>query len=81
MVSLNTCQVCSSAEDLQTSQGRYHLARRARKKKTLTWRVGTWNVRSMVGTDGSVEVASTRVDSQQGEQKKGRLNCGGDEEV
>ena len=60
MASLNTCQVCSPAEDLQTSQGRYHLARRARKKKTLTWRVGTWNVRSMVGTDGSVEVASGR---------------------
>ena len=34
MASLNTCQVCSPAEDLQTSQGRYHLARRARKKKT-----------------------------------------------
>ena len=70
MASLNTCQVRSPVEDLQTSQGRYHLARRARKKKTLTWRVGTWNVCSMVGTDGSVEVASTRVDSQQGEQRK-----------
>ena len=71
MTSLNTCQVCSPAENLQSSQGRCHLAHKARKRKrTLTWRVGTWNVRSMVDTDGPVEVASAKVDGQRGEQRK-----------
>ena len=67
MTSLNTCQVCSPAEDFQSSQGRCHLAHKARKReRTLTWRVGIWNVHSVVDrwisggqmdqwwTDGSV---------------------------
>ena len=69
MASPNACQVCSPAEDLQTSQDSYHLAHRARRK-TLVWRVGTWNVCSMVDIDGSVEVASVRAGGQRGEQRK-----------
>ena len=45
MTSLNTCQVYSPAEDLQSSQDRCHLAYRERKgERALTCRVGTWNV-------------------------------------
>ena len=47
---------------------------RARKReRILTWRVGTWNVCSMVDTDGPVEVASVRADVQRGEQRKVNL--------
>ena len=78
---LNTCQVCSPAEDLLSSQGRCHLAHRARKReRTLTWRVGTWNVRAMVDTDGPVEVASAKADGQRWTEEGG-LNCGQDEEI
>ncbi len=41
------------AEALQTSQGRNRFAQSMRRLK-----LGTWNVRSMVDTEGSVEVAS-----------------------
>ena len=68
MVPLNTYQACSPAEDLQTSQGRdHHFARRARKA-TSVWRVGTWNVRSMVDTEGPIEVASQN--AKRGEDRK-----------
>ena len=36
-----------------------HRARKAKKKKSRNiWRLGTWNVRSMVDTEGLIEVAS-----------------------
>ena len=60
MASLGTYQACSPAEDLQTSQGRKHFAHRVSKarKKFEILKVGTWNVRSMVDTEGTIEVAS-----------------------
>ena len=74
MVSLGTYQACSPAEDLQPSQGRnkqqqqqYH-AHRARKAN-LFLKVGTWNVRSMVDTEGSIEVAS-QTNGKRGEDRK-----------
>ena len=56
MVSLISHQVCSPAEVLQTSQGRHPFAQRAKKGNTLSWHMGTWNVCSMVDTEGPVEV-------------------------
>ena len=62
MMSLDTHQARSPAEDLHTSQGRTtiaHRARKAEKKKSRNvWRLGTWNVRSMVDTEGPTEVAT-----------------------
>ena len=67
MAPLDSCQAQSPAKNLQNSQGRnQHTAHRANKGKTVmrkarnVWRAGTWNVRSMVGTEGPIEVASQR---------------------
>ena len=65
MASLGIYQACTPAEALQTSQGRERFAHRASSLK-----LGTWNVRCMVDTDGSVEVASQRADGQRGEKRK-----------
>lgn len=64
MASLNIYRACSSAEVLQTSRGR-KFAHRASILK-----LGTWNVRSMVDTEGSIEVASQRTGGQRGEERK-----------
>ena len=62
MVSLDTHQANSPAEDLHTSQGRPTIAHRVRKaeknESRNVWRLGTLNVRSMVDTEGPIEVAS-----------------------
>ena len=62
MASLTACQTCSPAEDLQPSQASSHHAHRARKRKTSSWLLGSWNVHSMVDTEGPVEIASSRGD-------------------
>ena len=68
MMSLGTRQACSPAEELHTSQGRNTIAHRARKaekkarktekKSRNVLRLRTWNVWSMVNTEGPIEVAS-----------------------
>ena len=58
-----TYQACSH---LQTSQGRNQIAR-ARKARN-DWILGTWNVRSMVNTEGPIEVASQS--AERGEDRK-----------
>ncbi len=77
MMSLNLRQTCSPAENLQISQGRNfaHRARKAKKRagkrarsRRSVWRLGTWNVRSMVDTEGPVEVASQG--TERGEERK-----------
>ena len=72
MVSLDTRQVRSPVEDLHISQGRptiAHRARKAEKKKSRNvWRLGTWNVTSMVDTEGPIEGAS--LGNEQGEDRK-----------
>ena len=72
MVSPVTHQTCSPAEDLHTSQGRTSIALRARKAKSKksrnVWRLGTWNVRFMVNTEGPIEIASRR--NERGEDRK-----------
>ena len=62
MASLAACQTYSPAEDLQPSQADSHHAHRARKRKPSSWHLGSWNVRSMVDTEGPVEIASSRGD-------------------
>ena len=46
----------------QPSQANSHHAHRARKRKPSSWHLGSWNVRSMVDTEGLVEIASSRED-------------------
>ena len=36
-----------------------HHAHRARKRKPSSWHLGSWNVHSMVDSEGPVEIAST----------------------
>ena len=62
MAPLPACQTSSPAEDLQPSQASSHHAHRARKSKPSSWHLGSWNVRSMVETEGPVEIASSRGD-------------------
>ena len=77
MMSLVTRQSRTPVEDLQSPRGRtYHLAHRTRRKRLQTWRIGTWNVRSMVDTEGCVEIASRRHDGQRGEDRKVYLVVG-----
>ena len=78
MASLGSHRVCHTAEVLQTSQDKNQFAHRSKKRKTLswqmgtwrmgTWQMGTWNVRSMVDTEGPIEVASRC--GQRGEDRK-----------
>ena len=65
MVSLGIYQAGTPAGALQTSRGRERFAHRVSLLK-----LGTWNVQSMVDTDGSVEVASQQADGQRGEERK-----------
>ena len=60
MVSLTACQTCSPAENLQPSQASSHHAHKARKRKPSSWHLESWNVHSMVDTEGPVEIASSR---------------------
>ena len=55
MLSLSSPFVCSPAEDLHTSRVRSCCAHRAKSKPF--WRLGTWNVRSLVDAEGSVNTA------------------------
>ena len=78
MVSLTACQTCSPAKDLQPSQAGSHHAHIARKRKPSSWHLWSWNVRSMVDTEGPVEIASSRGDRGGEENRFDRVR---DEEV
>ena len=68
MASFHSHQVNHTAEVLQTSQNIDQFAHTSTKRKTLSWRMGAWNVRSMVDTEGPIEVASRR--GQRGQDRK-----------
>ena len=68
MAPLSTYQARTPAEGLHSFQGKKHAHRKW--KRSQLWRVGTWNVRSMVDTEGSVAIASRRQDGQRGEERK-----------
>ena len=78
MVSLGLHWVCPTAEVLKTSQGKDRFAHRSKIRKTISWRMGTWNVRSMVDTEGPIEVASRWWG---GRGQEGRPNRDGVEEI
>ena len=56
MPSLDPHPTGTPAEDLQTSRVRSNRALRA-KRSELTWKLGSWNVRSMLNAEGTVETA------------------------
>ena len=56
------------AEDLRPSQAQSHCAHRARGKPH--WWFATWNVRSMLDTEGSVETARQRQNTHHAEDRK-----------
>ena len=58
MVLLIACQACTPTEDLHSSRGKQHHAVRASRKRSQTWLVGTWNVRSVVDAAGSLAIAN-----------------------
>ncbi len=60
------------AEDLHTSQVRPSCAQRARKTK-ITWRFGTWNVRSLLDAEGPVETARRGIDAWKAEDRRADL--------
>ena len=81
MLPLDSRQTQSPADKLQNSQGRnQHTAHKANEGKTVmrkarnVWRVGTWNVRSMVDMEGPIEMASER--NERGEDRKVDLVVG-----
>ncbi len=59
MASLNAYQVCSPAEALHTSQeGRSVSAHRSSQLgRSSVWVLATWNVRTLLDVDGSLETA------------------------
>ena len=60
MASLSSCQGCSSpAEALHTSQGKlsFRAHRAGSNQENSAWYIGTWNVRTLLDMDGSIETA------------------------
>ena len=63
MAPLNaTCQAISPPEDLQPSEDDQHLAQRTKLKRSSTWYLASWNIRSLVDTTGSIETARQMCD-------------------
>lgn len=57
MASLSASLECPSAEEFQTSHEVKNSAHRRAKLRRNDWYLGTWNVRSLVDNEGSVETA------------------------
>ena len=60
--------VSAPAEDLHTSQAQSFCAHRA--KENFCWRLASWNVRSMLDTEGSVATAKQGRDTLYAEDRK-----------
>ena len=56
MSSLDSHPTSTPVEDLQTSRARSNYAFKAKRSK-MTWKLGSWNVRSLLDVEGSVETA------------------------
>ena len=70
MSPLASSPVCSPAENLQNSRVRPHFAFRAKRKTSSTWRLGSWNVRSLLDTEGPVETAKQGRDVAEAEDRR-----------
>ena len=59
MASLNSCQECSPAEVLHTSQDERSIGahRASRVQRTLVWTLASWNVRTLQDVEGPIETA------------------------
>ena len=59
MASLSSCQDCSPAEALHTSQGEptFCAHRASRLRGFSVWYVASWNVRTLLDMEGSIETA------------------------
>ena len=64
MASLTSCQGCSPTEDLQPSrEERSQCAHRASHlRRSGTWFLASWNVRTLLDVDGPIKTARQRVD-------------------
>ena len=69
MASLIIRQSCAPAEVLRASQGVYH-QKSAHRAKTAVLTASTWNVHSMVDTEGPIEIASNQHLHHRGEDRK-----------
>ena len=69
MMSLSTRHARAPAEVFRASQGCHHL-NFAQSARTAVLTASTWNVYSMVDTEGPIEVTSQWCDDRRGEDRK-----------
>ena len=64
MASLSSCQECSPAEALHTSQGErsFRAHRASRVQRSSVWVLASWNVRTLLDVEGPIETARQRDD-------------------
>ena len=79
MMSPSTRHACTPAEVLQASRGD-HIPNFAHSAKTVVLIANTWNVHSMVDSEGPIEVASQQHNDRRGKDRK-IANCAVAEEV
>ena len=71
MASLRSSLACPPAEDLHTSQGDIsNNAHRRAKQRRKAWYFGTWNVRSLVDSEGTVETAKLSSEKNESEYRR-----------
>ena len=72
MASLGSYQSCSPAEALHSSQGEpSNSAHRTRQMRgVLVWHMASWNVRTLVDVEGSIETARQNCDANVVDERK-----------
>ena len=72
MASLNSCQECSPAEVLHTSQDERSIGahRASRVQRTSVWTLASWNVRTLRDVEGPIETARQGDDMQVVDERK-----------
>ena len=71
MASLRSSLACPPAEDLHTSQGDIpNNAHRRAKQRCKVWYLGTWNMRSLVDIEGTVETAKLSSEKNESEDRR-----------
>ena len=72
MASLNSCQECSPAEVLHTSQDERSIGahRASRVQRTSVWTLASWNVRTLLDVEGPIESARQGDDVQVVDEQK-----------
>ena len=72
MAPLNSCQVCFPTEELQASwnEPSFNARRTKHKQKSLVWCFASWNVRSLVDVEGSIETARKSGEMENAEDRK-----------